>query len=254
MPVLPGSLGLTVIADGSLAVAADVRNNYTAIQTAVNALIAISANGNGLDGDPLVWDNTLAKWVAASALATGRPRAPRMFVSALAGGPPASPVDGDLWSATNIEAGSNSRWLFQYDGGEVGASKWKFLGGPPLVALVAAGETIGSTGAYVALATPGPSITLPRAGDYDVSQAAYIFAPTGAAAEMSYDIGATGAIDADSFIVGSGSTTSPNASSSCRSQRKTGLAAVTLTSKYKTNSGAPLVQWRQMTVTPVRIT
>lgn len=38
MPALPGTLALTSIADGSNIVAADHRNNYLAIQTAVNAL------------------------------------------------------------------------------------------------------------------------------------------------------------------------------------------------------------------------
>jgi hypothetical protein len=39
MSVLPGLLSLTSIADGSLAVAADVRNNYASIQAAFNALL-----------------------------------------------------------------------------------------------------------------------------------------------------------------------------------------------------------------------
>jgi hypothetical protein len=51
MPLLPGSLALASIADGSLIVAADHRNNYAAIQAAVNALIADL--GAGLAGQVL---------------------------------------------------------------------------------------------------------------------------------------------------------------------------------------------------------
>jgi hypothetical protein len=170
MSVLPGSLGLTVIADGSLAVAADVRNNYTAIQTAVNALIAILANGNGVDGDPLVWDNTNAKWAAASTLASTRPRAPRVVTSAMAGGPPASPVDLDVWIATAVD-GNGTRWAFQYNAGSASASKWEFIGGPPALAsnINQDGGNFagawGDTGSVV-------GVTVARAGDYACSAAA----------------------------------------------------------------------------------
>lgn len=39
MPTLPSLLALTTITDGSLAVATDVRGNYSSIQTAVNTLL-----------------------------------------------------------------------------------------------------------------------------------------------------------------------------------------------------------------------
>lgn len=45
MATLPTSLALTNIADGALAVAADERNNFGAIQTATNALIAALSGG-----------------------------------------------------------------------------------------------------------------------------------------------------------------------------------------------------------------
>lgn len=51
MPVLPSSLALTNIPDGTLAVAADLRNNYAAIQVAANALI--DALNDGAAGDVL---------------------------------------------------------------------------------------------------------------------------------------------------------------------------------------------------------
>lgn len=61
MPDLPASLALTTIADGSLRVAAPVRNNFTSTQTAVNALIAALASGTvgqflrATDSDTVAW-------------------------------------------------------------------------------------------------------------------------------------------------------------------------------------------------------
>lgn len=55
MPV-PSSLSLTSIADGAQIIASDHRNNYAAIQAAVNALIAFY--GGGSVGDLLKYDGT----------------------------------------------------------------------------------------------------------------------------------------------------------------------------------------------------
>lgn len=49
MAVLPGSLALMTISDGALATAADLRNNFTAIQTENNSLLTIL--GAGTAGD-----------------------------------------------------------------------------------------------------------------------------------------------------------------------------------------------------------
>lgn len=56
MAALPSSISLTSILDGALAIAADVRNNYAAIQTAVNALI--TALSGGTAGDVLGGNGT----------------------------------------------------------------------------------------------------------------------------------------------------------------------------------------------------
>lgn len=136
---------------------------------------------------------------------------------------------------------------------------WLFIGGPPLYAEVTATQTTTST-TYVALATAGPSVTLPRAGDYDIAIGARISqnAETRAAL-MSYDIGATGASDADaidyfggdSYDGANGTVTAPLT----RERRKTGLTAVTLTSKYRAggSGGTASFSGRWMRVTPIRL-
>lgn len=61
MPDLPASLALTTIANGAQILSADHRNNYTAIQTAVNANITALSGGTAgqflraTDSDTIAW-------------------------------------------------------------------------------------------------------------------------------------------------------------------------------------------------------
>jgi hypothetical protein len=168
MPVLPGSLALTVIPDGSPIVASNLRTNYTSIQGAVNSLIGILDDGNSIDGDALVWDATLNKWSAASRLAAGRPRPPRITTSTIAGGPPASPLDGDIWIATAIDA-LGARWQFQYNAGSGSAYKWEFIGGTPART---SGCSVNTTATQV-LIMSNP-LTMARGGEYLIRYGAIV--------------------------------------------------------------------------------
>jgi hypothetical protein len=165
--------------------------------------------------------------------------------------PPGSPSDGDLWLLP-ADATNGVNWLFRYNAGSASASKWECIGGVPLFAEVDTSETTASA-TYAALATAGPSIALPRAGDYDVTIGCGLLnASAGAFNFMSYDIGGTGAVDADSISDQTASTS--NWQQPMRTRRKTGLTAVTLTSKYKSPSATTATfQHRFMYVMPVRI-
>lgn len=177
MPALPSSLALTSIATGADILSADHRNNYAAIQAAVNgiiaalgvtakgSLLAASASGTltevvvGSNGQALVADSAQAagvKWQATTKITT----------SALSGGPPASPADTDIWIATGVESTYNGRWVFQYDSAEASANKWKFLGGEEVIARNDAGGSTAST-SYVTV-TNTPTLSIARAGDYAV--------------------------------------------------------------------------------------
>lgn len=149
---------------------------------------------------------------------------------------------------------SGVRWTFVYDTSDGTTYPWLFVGGPPLYAAVETQETT-SSATYAALATAGPSITLPLAGDFDVSIGMSGWSNSiGALAYMSYDIGATGAVDADSVRhqEDTAGTTSPV--HVMRTRRKTGLTAVVLTSKYKTGGvGTASIEARWISVTPVRV-
>ena len=151
-----------------------------------------------------------------------------------------------------VDASNGVMWHLRYVASEP-TYKWRFLGGPPLLSEVTASETTSST-TYAALATAGPSIALPRAGDYMVANG---FNGTGSTANnaiyMSYDIGGTGASDNDAAISNStGVIATPSVS---RRRRKTGLTAVTLTAKYRIAVSGPYgFQNRILTVRPVRLT
>jgi hypothetical protein len=170
----------------------------------------------------------------------------------LANWPPASPSDGQqailrLPSSYDPVGGKKLCWTFCYDSA---AAMWDFMGGPPLYAEVQTAEASAS-GSYVALTTPGPSVSLPRAGDYQIEPG---FTGSGGVAGqtsfMSYDIAGTGAVDADCATADAGTT----GSAVLRPREKTGLTAVTITAKYRTTGGVTATfKNRWLRILPVRI-
>lgn len=164
------------------------------------------------------------------------------FVTAL---PSTSLVIGDRCSYV-ADLANGIVWALIYDG--QGTYPWKKIGGPPLLAEIATSQTTTST-TYAALATAGPSITVPLGGDYDVEIGCRSLHSANNAL-MSYDIGGTGAVDADA-ITGAGTSFE----SGPRKRRKIALAAGTaLVSKYKGNgAGTATFAERLMTVDPVRV-
>jgi len=151
-----------------------------------------------------------------------------------------------------VDSTNGIQWHLAYESGET-TYKWRFLGGPAMYSEVAATEAI-TNAAYVALTTAGPSIAVPRAGDFDVQTGCNSWASgAGASAVMSYDIGGTGAVDADSVQVGEATGQVGGGGSVYRLRRKAALTAVTLTAKYRATSGQGNWEKRWMAVTPVRL-
>jgi microcystin-dependent protein len=184
---------------------------------------------------------------------------PPQFVTTL----PSSPIDGTevYYQSTTAGTGggaSNSMatvgavWHLRYRAASASAYKWEVVGASPMQVDVDASETTTST-SYAALATAGPAITLPLAGDYLVSVAARTYGTTqNGSGYMSYDKGATGALDIDGFGWDNEIT---NGSSDYRyvSRKQSGLSAVTLTAKYKTSAGTSYFYRRSLTITPIRV-
>lgn len=163
---------------------------------------------------------------------------------------PREPLDGDeifyLADATN-----GVTWRFRYRAGSSSTYKWEFIGGPPLWELLATSESTTST-SYANLATTGPDLTVPLAGDYDITIGATFSSTVSEIAIMSYAIGGAAAADSDSMRMGTGGG---DQNSNTRTVRETGISASTaITAKYKSFGGASVTFFdRWMSITPVRI-
>ena len=157
--------------------------------------------------------------------------------------------DGDE-AYIEVDSTNGIEWHVRYLSAEP-TYKWRFLGGRPLYSEVLASEATTST-TYVALTTGGPSLGVPRVGDYDVTIGSTISEQGIVGAFHSYDIGGTGAVDADAVYGQSSGAT--GAASSVRTRRKAALTVVTLTSKYRATSAVNcLFASRWMAVVPVRL-
>lgn len=167
---------------------------------------------------------------------------------------PGSPTNRQRAILVDSTTAPTYAWLFQLVSSISDANEWLCIGGNPALVEVLTSQTTTST-SYAALATAGPSFAIPVAGIYNIGIGAFITNNTnGTSAHMSYDIGGTGAVDADALTgsaVGGGGGY-PNGNFS-RQTRKT-LTAVTLTSKYKVSGGTGTFASRWMEVMPLRVT
>src|SRR4029453_11072123 len=78
---------------------------------------------------------------------------------------PAPSYDGQEVTLVDNVALPGYTWRLRWNATD---GRWAFVGGTALRAVVAASETTSTIGAYVNLATSGPLLTVPRAGDYAV--------------------------------------------------------------------------------------
>lgn len=165
---------------------------------------------------------------------------------------PSSPQNGDQFLLVDSMSAPTYQWLLQYVSAKA-SNKWVFIGGSPGTSEVTTDEGTTSD-TYAALATAGPTFAIPVAGDYLVTVGGQSYNGTsGIAGVMSYDIGGTGAVDADAWYgneIGNG-----NGGDATRTRKKSGLTAVTLTAKYKRRSASGTTQFknRWMSVIPVAI-
>jgi hypothetical protein len=140
-------------------------------------------------------------------------------------------------------------WHLRYRAKAPSDYRWEFIGGSALFDEVLTNESRTDI-AFGALATAGPSITVPLGGEYDV-QIGASFAPAAAVIGlMSYDIGSTAAVDADAVRLHGGAVQG----SVNRTRRKELVAQDALVAKYR-ESVATGSSWldRWMSVTPVRV-
>jgi hypothetical protein len=164
---------------------------------------------------------------------------------------PGSPNDGDEFIYP-ADASRGVVWKFKYNSGSGSAYKWEFVGGAAWFDNVDTDETTASA-AYVDLATAGPAIAVPRAGDYEVSWGASMWDSTGGSTcYVAVKKGAAATVDTDAATQ-TGATAAAGVSVA-RTKVVFGLAASdTLKLQYKTSAGTGRFIFRWLSVRPVRI-
>lgn len=172
-------------------------------------------------------------------------RMPQWLPDAIVTSLPTNPRDGQevnyLADATNGYV-----WHLKYRAKSASAYKWEFLGGTPLYASVETGEASAST-VYVDLATVGPSIAIPREGDYLYDWGCFAVPDTaGASAFMSPN---SSDASVTQVTAGAGNT----GVSAGRSLRFTAVTVGTKTMKYRVTSGNGSWYYRWFKATPIRI-
>jgi len=78
---------------------------------------------------------------------------------------PSSPIDGQSFYYT-ADTTNGIVWHLRYRSASASAYKWEYVGGAPLTSGVLAEQGVPVTNAFSDLATVGPSVTVPLAGDY----------------------------------------------------------------------------------------
>lgn len=230
--------------------AAKFNNFVQAVEDAVNSLddsnvqtlaaIAVAKLAAGSNGDVLTTVAGAPTWSPPASGAT--------YQTTL----PGSPTNGQETVLVDSTTAPTYAWRLRYNSAK-SSNKWDFLGGAPLYAETTTSETTTSTSyANLSGGATGPAIALPVAGDYFVSTGFRGTSTATAFLRMSYDIGGTGAVDADAVIVEIASGGSDHMSVS-RTRKKLALGAVTLTAKYRTTTGTGTWVDRWIQVLPIAV-
>lgn len=167
---------------------------------------------------------------------------------------PGLPVDGQEFILVDSTSAPTYAWRFRFNNAKA-SNKWDFIGGSSIYAEVTTDEATTSS-TYAAMTTAGPSIAVPVAGSYVVEIGAYLGSGNSSVtAFMSYDIGATGAVDADAIKVATWASMPGDLRANEARARVKALTAVTLTAKYKCSVGGNNCKAadRWMRVTPIAV-
>jgi hypothetical protein len=177
---------------------------------------------------------------------------------ALASFPPTNPTEGDTYmlilpASFDPIGGKPVRWLVQFDASN---GLWH-VQGPPLFNVIVTSETR-NNGAYGDLTTLGPDLTVPRAGDYQVTVGCTAIPNVAGAAAgwMAPAIGGAAASDNDAAISSATAANDPNINTAQAPREKTGLLTNDLIRpKYRiTGAGTVAFSRRIAQLTPLRIT
>lgn len=198
------------------------------------------------DGDILVWDKVLGRYLAEAAGGV-------QSVTAL---PIVDLKPGKEIILQDSLTAPTYHWHLRYNPSSTSPYKWECIGGMPAIRVTTAvvmEQTASTT--YTNLATVGPDLQLPAGvgGDFSIAVGGGLWHDiVNNRAFMSYDLGAVGAIDSDAA---SGSTANPI--SVYKPRRKNGIASGALIRcKYRSSTGANSARFepdRWLQVMPYRV-
>lgn len=166
---------------------------------------------------------------------------------------PTSPYDGQECYLL-VDATNGIIWHLRYRVTSPSVYKWEFIGGGALIAKVNTTEVRTNT-AFGDLATVGPQVTAPLAGDYEIDHGAGLAANlAGIAAIQSVQIGATVAVDTDScYVMNTSTSGTGNYISAATSITKTITAAATVVKTVYRSTGTLNAQHRWLKLRPIRV-
>lgn len=165
---------------------------------------------------------------------------------------PGSPTDGQeiLFQTSAMATAGVPPYRLRYRSGASGSYKWDVIGAVPWFAEVTTQQST-SSNAYVDLATAGPSITVPLAGDYLVEGGAATYASAGAAVSfVGIRVNASTLVQMQTNFAGTSQIQHP-----MHARRASGLSAADVVKlQYGAFSGGTaefLDRW--LTVIPLRV-
>lgn len=174
---------------------------------------------------------------------------PPQYVTTL----PSAPVNGqEIYYAADTASGVI--WHFRYNGASSSSYKWEFLGGGALTASIDTNQTLSSGSGWQDLATAGPSIISPFAGDYIYlarCDAYYDIDQKQPAIGISINNANPAASDAFYLTVAAATS-----ASNLMGSGKVNVSTATHTIKIKYSrdtTGTANFRWRYLQVTPVRV-
>jgi hypothetical protein len=167
-------------------------------------------------------------------------------------GLPVSPVDGQEVILCDSLTAPTYTWRFRYVATKA-SNKWIFVGGAPAESEVQTSQDAPG-GTYTNPATPGPSFTVPVAGDYLIHFGCMFNDYANDAMWMSFAVGAVAATDADGIIWYPNVGGVSHSGSGSRIVKKTGVpASAAIVTKYKVGSSSRSFANRFLAVTPIAV-
>jgi hypothetical protein len=163
---------------------------------------------------------------------------------------PASPSDGQPYTLVDSTSAPTYAWQLRYVSA---ASRWVFVGGIPANAVVETDESANLNGGWFNLATVGPDVVVPRAGDYLATWSVNVGLTTSGSSNGFYVGVAIGnGTPAQTYKVTQTTTTMPLSLSG--EYKFTGLSAGdTIRIRYQTNNATGSFAHRWLNVIPVKV-